>query len=75
MPKTQKVGLILIVFAAFKLGLDLIDGGGFSVMEHFETIFFALQGFALIFLRSSVSKVQVSIQDMFKSLQDIKDEK
>lgn len=56
--RTKIVGYLLILLAVLGGVVDLLDGGGFDVSKHYDSIVLALNGAGFIFLRSAVQKVE-----------------
>lgn len=58
MSKTKITGMLLIIVAILKAVIDVLDGGGFNLHQHLDSMFIALNGAGFVFLRDAVSKLK-----------------
>ena len=61
--KTRIIGYLLLLVAVLNFVIDILNGGGLNLSQHFDSLLAALNGAGLIFLRNAVAKIQTSTQE------------
>ena len=58
MSKTKVIGVLMIISAIVSVGVDALDGNGFDIASHMNSLIIALNGAGFYFLRDALKKIQ-----------------
>lgn len=56
--RTKIIGALIVAVAVIQVAVDALDGGGFNLGGHIDSIMVALGGAGLYTLRDAVKKVE-----------------
>ncbi len=58
MNKTTMIGICMTLIAVAKIGIDVLNGGGFDFEGNFNELVVALGGLGIVFGRKAISKLE-----------------